>query len=89
MNTEPLFKIGWELTEKLGFNAAAWTVGEDGDLEVWADERYYIVTMPEPDTFIVTEEEEDDFNVLRDRKVWHDWTDAAHDLLDRIVGPRP
>jgi hypothetical protein len=88
MNTEALFKIGWELTKQLGYNAVTWKVGEDGDLEVWSDERYFVVTMPEPETFIVTEEEEDDFDVLRDRKVWHEWSDAAHDVLDRIKGPQ-
>ncbi len=88
MITEPLFKIGWDLTDKLKSDVH-WKVEDGGDLEVWAGDRYFVVTMAEPETFMVTEEREADFDYMHDRKVWHDWSDAAHDLLDRIKGPRP
>jgi hypothetical protein len=69
MNNNDLYKIGWLLTQKLGLKAVAWKV--EDDLEIWAGENYYVVTMPEAGTFIVTEESETDGGMMKDRKVWH------------------
>lgn len=83
MSTESLFKLGWELTNKLGVNGVTWKV-EDNDIEVWAGERYFVVTCPDADAFIVTEEDESNDDVMKDRKAWCAWDDAAYDLVKRI-----
>lgn len=89
MNDGDLFKIGRELTAQLKAppEGPMWKV-EDNDLEVWAGKRYFVVCRVGPTTFIVTEEQEEDLGFMLDRKVWDDWTDAAHDVITRILGPR-
>lgn len=93
---DQLFKLGWLLTEKLGWNDVTWKVDEAGDtLEIWASNGAYFSVeageregVPVYSVLFGLDPEQTEPLVVREAVDFGDYADAAHDIITKTKGAK-